>query len=81
MYSLGIASQPTASTFLTKTGPVIPQWYQPFLYRLRAHDATQAQPLLQLAPKFDDKSGELEATRRRLQLLQEQQYELQGGQE
>jgi hypothetical protein len=34
------------------------------------------EPLLQLAPKFDDKSGELKATQRRIQLLQEQQYNL-----
>ena len=76
MHSLGILSRPTASTFLIQAGPVIPDWYTPFLYRTRAHVASEREPLLQLAPKFDDKSGELKVTQRRLQLLQEQQYNL-----
>jgi hypothetical protein len=76
MHSLGIPSRPTASTFLTQAGPVIPDWYAPFLYRVRAQVASGREPVLQLAPKFDDKSGELKATQRRIQLLQEQQYNL-----
>jgi hypothetical protein len=76
MIFLGIASKPTASTFLTPNGPIIPIWYEPLLFRVRAHVASKQEPLLQLAPKFDDDSGDLKATRQRLEQLQARQYDL-----
>ena len=53
----------TASAFLTLQGLVIPKWYKPLLYRARAHVASKQAPLLQLATKFDDDSGELKANK------------------
>jgi hypothetical protein len=44
--------------------------------RARAHVASKQAPLLQLAPKFDDDSGELKAIKKRLEQLQARQYDL-----
>jgi hypothetical protein len=63
MYSLGITTRPIASDFLSQQGPIIPDWYKPLVFLVRAHVDTGSEPALQLAPKFDDESGELKATR------------------
>jgi hypothetical protein len=39
LYQLGVITQPTANQFITHHGPVIPEWYRPFLFRARAHHA------------------------------------------
>jgi len=81
MYSLGIITRPVASDFLSQQGSIIPDWYEPLLFRVRAHVDTGSEPALQLEPKFDDESGELKATRQRLELLQARQYGLLAVQE
>jgi hypothetical protein len=81
MYSLSITTRPVASDFLSQQGPIIPDWYEPLLFCARAQVNTGSEPALQLAPKFDDESGELKATRQRLELLQARQYDLLALQE
>jgi hypothetical protein len=73
MHSLGVTAQPVASDFLSQQGPIIPEWYRPLLFRARAHVDAGLEPALQLAPKFDDESGELKAVKQRLELIQARQ--------
>jgi hypothetical protein len=44
------------------------------LFRIRAHIASDALPVLQLTPKLNDESGELATTKKRLKELQELGY-------
>jgi hypothetical protein len=41
----------TAAEFFDNGNEVIPPWYQPLLFRARAHTASQAMPVLSLAPR------------------------------
>jgi hypothetical protein len=75
MQSLNIVTPPVASDFLLQRREVIPNWYRPLLFQIRAHVAAGLESLLQLAPRFDDESGALTATRQRLQLLQQRGYD------
>jgi hypothetical protein len=77
LYQLGVITQPTASQFITHRGSVIPEWYRPFLFRARAHDACGNDPQLALPPKLNDSpdSPELRAMKARLEALQAAGYE------
>jgi len=78
-YEFGITSRPTTSQFITPHGSVIPEWYEPFLFRARRQVAAGLEPQLALPPKLDDSpnSPELTAMRMRLEALQEAGYEQQ----
>jgi hypothetical protein len=77
LYQFGVIIQPTASQFITHRGPVVPEWYTPFLFRARAHNACGDDPQLALSPKLNDSpdSPELRAMKARLEALQAAGYE------
>jgi hypothetical protein len=77
LYQLGVTTRPTASQFITHHGPVIPEWYKPFLFRARAHHTRGDNPQLALPPKLNDSpdAPELSAMKARLEALQAAGYE------
>jgi hypothetical protein len=51
MQQLGHTEPITTSEFFDGGNKVIPTWYRPLLFRARAHTASQAVPVLSLAPR------------------------------
>jgi hypothetical protein len=49
--SISSFSQPQRSEFFTANGNTIPRWYEHLLLTARAHDAEDAFPHLELAPR------------------------------
>jgi hypothetical protein len=49
--SIGHSGQPQRSEFFTVNGNTIPPWYEQLLLIARAHDAAEAFPPLELAPR------------------------------
>jgi hypothetical protein len=49
LHRIGHMEPILASEFFTNGTEVIPTWYQPLIFRARAHTASQAFPMLSLA--------------------------------
>jgi hypothetical protein len=77
LHEFGITSRPIANQFITPHGQIIPEWYEPFLFRTRRQVAAGLEPQLALSPKLDDSpdSPELGAMKARLEALQAAGYE------